>query len=169
MNRLQTFHEALIPMLVECVGARTYLELGTGSNETIARVRCEKRIGVDANWVQCPGVIQYTMHTDKFLHDHAAVYAPYDVVFLDASHDEDEVWSQIEKLWPLVSPDGLILIHDTNPETVEDTDPGLCGSAWRIVARLEGTYEAVTLPYHPGLTIIRKRIKSEPKGFKPSL
>ena len=158
MNRLQTFHEALIPMLVEAVGARTYLELGTGSNETIARVRCERRIGVDANWVQCPGVTQFCMTTDKFIAEHAATHAPYDFCFMDASHRAEQVQKDFEGIWPLISPEGMLLIHDVQPETIADTDPGFCGDAWKFAKELrELGYESLVLNYHPGILLVRKR------------
>lgn len=145
-------------MLAEAMGARSYLELGTGNNETIARVRCEKRYGVDLAWVQCPGVTQFTMPTEKFIAEHAAIHAPYDFVFIDAFHTYESVENDFKGIWPHVTDEGLVLLHDSNPETLADTDGGLCGSVFVLAKNLHDQgYESVTLPYHPGLTIIRKR------------
>ena len=61
-------------------------------------------------------------------------------------------------IMPHVSHEGLVCLHDTNPETVEDTQPGYCGDSWKFAKNLSVLgYEAVTLPYHPGLTIVRNR------------
>ncbi|MHC4094401.1 MAG: hypothetical protein ACYSVY_29715 [Planctomycetota bacterium] len=57
-----------------------------------------------------------------------------------------------------------MLLHDTNPATPYDTRPGLCGDAWLVAETLKHRgYEAVTLNYHPGLTIVRKREKWGPE------
>ena len=176
MKSNQTFHERLIPLLVEGVGAESYLEFGTHLNETIGKVRCERRYGVDKNPVEIIPSFGATarffkMTTKQFIENHAEQHAPFDFVFIDADHDAKAVEEDFMGIWPHVSPEGLVLLHDTNPETVSDTDPKLCGDAWKFskVLQTETDYfdnvefEAVTLPYHPGLTIIRKRISWGPK------
>ena len=52
---------------------------------------------------------------------------------------------------------GLYILHDTNPETEKDAKPGLCDNAWEAAFEISSVEEAVTLPYCPGLTIVRKR------------
>jgi hypothetical protein len=163
MRQNQTLHETLIPLLVEGIGATSYLELGTHLNETISRVRCERRYGVDLNAVECPGAHTFKMSTAEFISGVAPALAPFDVVFIDAEHSESAVKRDFDGIWPHVSKEGLILLHDTNPETVADTVPGLCGDAWRFACSNAG--EAVTLPYHPGLTIVRKRIWWGPRDL----
>jgi len=165
MKRLQTFHETLIPMLVSACGAQSYLELGTHQNETIGKVVCERRYGVDILTVPLQGVRMFKMTTAEFIKWHAAKYAPYDFVFIDADHSESAVRSDFFGIIDHVSPDGIVCLHDTNPETEADTDPGLCGDGWRFSHVLwNSEYEAVTLPYHPGLTIVRNRGKWGPHG-----
>jgi hypothetical protein len=53
----------------------------------------------------------------------------------------------------------LVCFHDSNPELESDTAPGFCGDSWKFAKELtrDKRYECVTLPYHPGLTIVRKR------------
>jgi len=164
MRRDQTFHELLIPLLVNVVGARSYLEFGTHLNETISRVQCEKRYGVDVKPAAYPGITMLAMTTAHFIRDYAQSLAPFDFVFLDADHSADAVRRDFEGIWPYVSMEGLILCHDTNPETEADTAPGLCGDAWLFAHSVRETVEAVTLPYHPGLTIIRKRLGWGPRS-----
>lgn len=156
MRRHQTFHETLIPLLIDGIGAKTYLELGVGGNATISRVNCT-RIGVDKNVRPLDGAAMYDMTTAEFIKKHAALLAPFDVVFIDADHSSKELIHDFEGIWRHVAPEGLVLLHDTNPDTESDTDPGLCGDAWIAAQAISATYEAVTLPFHPGLTIVRKR------------
>ena len=157
MKRYQTFHEVLIPLLVEGIGAESYLELGTHMNETIGKVRCQKRYGVDVMPVPCPGAQMYQMTTQEFIREHAPLLAPFDCVFVDACHSATAVMDDISGIWPYVAPEGLVLAHDVNPETVADTDPGFCGDAWRTARALLELHEGVVLPYHPGVLILRKR------------
>lgn len=164
MIRNQTFHERLIPMLVEGIGAQSYLEFGTYCYETIGRVKCAKRFAVDADPNRVPevgafpGVQHFAMTTERFIADFAMRCAPFDVVFIDADHDAEAVRRDFSGIWPYVSDDGLVLLHDTNPQEDADTAPEFCGDSWKFAQLLKlQNREAVTLPYHPGLTIIRKR------------
>lgn len=133
-------------------------ELGTFNNETIGKVRCDKRVGVDVNAVDCDGCIMLKMTSDEFFLENAAKLAPYDFVFIDADHELHAVRADFLGIMPFVSPDGLIVLHDTNPETIADTAPGLCADSWKFAYGLWlSGIEGVTLPVHPGITIVRKR------------
>jgi predicted O-methyltransferase YrrM len=156
--RNQTAHETLIPALVEAIGARNYLEFGTHLNQTISNVRCPLRYGVDRVTVPLYGAEMFNMSTEEFIANVAHLYAPYDFVFIDADHCLNSVRRDFFGIVDYVSAEGIICLHDTNPETVADTAPGFCGDSWRFAEILHNDgYEAVTLPYHPGLTIVRNR------------
>jgi len=158
MKHSQTLHEQLIPMLVSGIGAESYLEMGTHKNQTISKVNCEKRTGVDMNAVALNGAIMLNMTTEEFIKGHAAFNAPYDFVFIDADHDFDAIKNDFLGIWPHVSPEGLVLFHDSNPATTADTKHEACSDSWRFAQFLVWKgYECLTLPYHPGLTITRKR------------
>lgn len=172
MRRDQTFHERLIPLLVEGVGARSYLEFGSHDNETIGKVTCESRFAVDIKPnMTVEGVHYFPMSTQDFLArgpngscSIAESFGPFDFVFIDADHSAEAVAKDFSGIWPHVSDEGLVVAHDTNPETVADTDAGLCGDSWVFASLLAmKDHECVTLPYHPGLTIIRKRLRWGPK------
>lgn len=158
MKRNQTFHETLIPLLVDGFGSQTYLELGTHLNETIGRVTAPHRYGVDTKPIPCPGAQMFRMTTGEFIEKYAASYAPFDFVFIDADHCAKSVGEDFDGIWPYVSDEGLVCLHDTNPEREEDTQAGFCGDAWKWASEKSRTMEMVTLPYHPGLTIVRKRV-----------
>ncbi len=167
MKRNQAFHEQLIPLLVEGVGAESYLEFGTYINETIKNVKCPKRYGVDTKVASnnANNIWFFEMTTKMFIERHAAEHAPFDFVFIDSDHSAEAVEDDFNGIWPHVSDEGLVLLHDTNPESEADTVPTLCGDAWKFAFQqsYRPNFEAVTLPYHPGLTIIRKRISWGPK------
>lgn len=157
MKRHQAWHETFIPLLVEVCDARTYLELGSGMNETLSRVRCERRFGVDVKPYPLEDVTHFAMTTAEFIANCAREYAPYDIVFIDGDHAFESVSADFFGIWPYVSDEGLVLLHDTQPLTRDDTLPGASGTAWRAAQMVVGFFESVTLPYGPGLTIVRKR------------
>jgi len=164
LRRAEDLHQAFIPALVGSIGAESYLEFGTYLNDTIAAVQCARKFGVDIHAARCDGVMVFRMTTAQFIADHAATHAPYDLVFIDADHDKDAVAADFFGILPHVSHDGLILLHDTNPETLADTATGLCNNSWEFVKRLhDERFESVTLPFHPGLTIVRNRFLWGPK------
>ena len=168
MKRNQTFHEEFIPLLVNGIGAKCYLELGVYDFTTIHLVKARnpecRCIGVDMKRVCEPpvGVEFFEMTTEEFFSEDRGIRP--DVVFIDADHNAKAVKADYLRAYGIVEPDGLILLHDTSPATKADTDPGLCGDAWKVAWRLHGLVEAVTLPYHPGLTIVRKRVAWGPQG-----
>jgi hypothetical protein len=162
VKREQDAHERLIPLLVDIVGAHRYLEIGTHMNQTIGRVVCPVRIGVDPAAVETPGMIMFKMTSEEFLQEHAAKHAPYDVVFIDGDHSAAMVRADFIGLWPYVSADGMVILHDMQPEHESDAQPGFCGDSWKVGVHIVGGYEACTLNYHPGLMLVRKRSRWGP-------
>jgi predicted O-methyltransferase YrrM len=174
LKRNQTLHERLIPFLARELGVRRYLELGIHENETIKGVAWALPpdsvvVAVDRNAPasRVKGVAYRIMTTSAYLTGPVVEDAPFDLVFIDADHSAEAVMSDFSNVWPYVAPDGLVLLHDTNPETIADTVPGLCGVGWKAAHLLAPEYESLTLPYHPGLTLIRKRVRWGPLPALP--
>ena len=153
-------------MLVEGLGCESYLEFGTYVNETIGLVECPKRFGVDPRVVlgNVEDIHFFQMTTQEFIKGHAEDVGPFDFVFIDADHSAAAVREDFHGIWPHVSPEGIVCLHDTNPESKNDTKPGFCGDAWKFAQELTECkeFECLTLPYHPGLSLIRKRVSWGP-------
>ena len=163
MRRDQAFHERLIPLLVEGVGSQTYIEIGTDANQTIGKVVAPTRIGVDPNAVELPGCIMFKMTCAEFLLENAAKLAPFDFAFIDGDHSAPAVRADFIGLWPYIAPDGMVALHDMQPENESDAQPGYCGDAWKVGMSIVGGFEACTLNYHPGLLLVRKRSRWGPR------
>ncbi len=163
----QSAHETLIPLLCELIGAQTYLELGVHRGDCLLKV---------AKWV--PGITVVGVDKENliltlpsnvtFIHSDTLSYLKtlngpvFDVVFIDADHSADAVIQDVIHVLPHVNEHGLILLHDTFPVDITYTDPGYCGDSYKVPEQLTANcpdIEFVTLPYHPGLTVIRKRSK----------
>lgn len=157
-------HAEIIVNLVKWVGAERYLELGVDGGGTARRVCFEtkaKVFAVDKREVgKVPGVEYFIKTTKDFFAEDARDIAPFDFVFIDADHNRDAVKADFEMCFPLVSEHGLIAMHDTFPATPEDATPPWCGDAWVFAAELKSReIECLTLPFHPGLTIVRKSLQ----------
>lgn len=169
LNRIKdgSFHEWFIPDLVAGLGAESYLELGLYEGVTIKAVkesapdcRC---YGVDSKEVLIHGIIMFKMNTEEFWRSHAAAHGPFDITFIDADHSAEASWNDFRMALEYASPDGLVILHDTNPLLKSDTQPGYSGDCWKTAETIHMSgYEAVTLPYNPGLTIVRKRVQWGP-------
>lgn len=176
MKRNQQLHEWLIPALAMEMGARAYLELGSHQNETVSAMPDamgpEARIfAVDINEpnYRVNGVEYRIMNTADYLAEWASTDGPFDLVFIDADHSARAALTDFERVWPHVVPEGIVLLHDTNPETSADTAPGFCGDSWRVAKYLaDSGHECITLPYHPGLTLVRKRVSWGPVDQPPT-
>lgn len=165
MKELGAFHETLIPMLVDALDAKVYLEIGTGRNETISKIGCALKFGVDPNAIDCPGATMFRMTSKEWL-PQAGNWAPYDFVFIDADHSLESARADLLGIIPHVSNEGMIAVHDTNPKDKASTDPSLCGDSWKLAMELSSivNLESVTLNYHPGLTLVRKRLTWGPSA-----
>lgn len=85
-----------------------------------------------------------------------------DFVFIDADHSAVAVEADFNMIFPFVKNNGLILLHDSYPESELYTQKTYCGDGYKAIeklGRVNFEYEMVTIPIPPGLTICRKRLK----------
>lgn len=157
-----TFHEDFLAFMAAKLRVQSYLELGVGQNETLQKVRrvCNGRmvaVDIAAPMRRVPLVHYFIKPVEEFLKNDAEGYAPYDLVFIDADHRYESVKRDFNGVWPFVAEQGLVILHDVWPKDKASTDPGYCGDAWRFAVELQKKkYECVTIPYHPGIMIVRK-------------
>lgn len=158
------FHEWFIPTLAGRLKISSYLEIGLWHGDTIMgvkRARPHARcIGVDRVPLDLAayGITVFTMDSEKFWSGGFVDALCFDMVFIDADHSAGAVQKDFARAWEHTSREGLIILHDTNPATLKETDPGFSGDCWMVARDLHAKgFEGVTLPFSPGLTIIRKR------------
>lgn len=103
--------------------------------------------------------------TDDFAKELVAKKIQIDMLFIDADHKKQSVLDDFRNYFPLVKDDGIIFLHDGYPRDRSQTDDGYCSNCWEAIRDLgteTDTYEMMTIPLHPGLTICRKRTKQIP-------
>jgi predicted O-methyltransferase YrrM len=162
------WHRAFIEHLAFLMKPKIYVELGIRDCSVINRMipHAEKVIGVDIDIKAGEFLIKSSKaefvcsSTLDFAKQLQAEPINIDMLFIDADHACEAVLSDFWNLFPFVSPHGLILLHDTHPKDNEAMSPMFCNNAYEVINKIKlasEMLEYVTLPFHPGLTIIRKR------------
>ncbi len=162
------WHENFIVHLASILKPNIYVELGLYRCKLFNRIipYANNLIGVDI----APETKKYISHSPKvtFINDTTNNYASMlkkqpitiDLLFIDANHSKKSVLSDFSNFFPFVSDHGIIVLHDSFPIGPEETDPGYSGDGYKAIEQLAkktDTYEMMTIPVHPGLTLCRKR------------
>jgi predicted O-methyltransferase YrrM len=162
----QQGHENLIAELCKTMRVRDYLELGLFDGDTFYKVASAipqaKCIGVDVvdRGLARPENADIFIGTTDAYFDLLRSKFPkpqFDLIFIDADHAYESVVKDLRNSLEFLNPRGLVLLHDTHPVSEAYTAPGWCNDAYRIVddLRKNPLLESITLPYHPGLTLVR--------------
>jgi len=161
------WHVGFISELARTLRPEVYVELGIHTAELFNMVVpfADRAIAVDMD----PAAGRYVSNasnahffcgtTDSFLAETALSGLGIDMLFIDADHSRESVLRDFRGYFPHVRPQGLILLHDSDPDA-ELIDPDWCGDGYLAVEELSRdttSYEMVTIPLSPGLTICRKR------------
>ena len=84
-----------------------------------------------------------------------------DFIFVDGDHRSEAVMADVEISLELLSDAGLLVLHDTYPRDYSfiSEKNEWCGDSYKVPNLIENNYKEmrlVTLPIHPGLTIVQK-------------
>lgn len=141
-----------------------YLELGIYQGESLREManiipECH---GVDVNIPNnsLPSTIKfYHMPTDNFFVKNK-YHGYFDMIYIDANHNIEYVKRDLLNALKCLQPDGLILLDDTYPPNTTYFSPKFCEDAYLIMKFCRDTMsdkiEMLTMPFIPGLTMIRK-------------
>lgn len=162
---VETFdHVSLLTFFATWIKPRHYLELGVRGGASFIPVAklCEKATGVDVvapSYTLSPNMDIRVQTTDAFFAelDQATVF---DMVFIDADHSHEQSLADFINVKDRVMDDGFIFLHDTYPINSRMMSKGLCHDCYKtalfIKQNLCSQFEIVTLPFSPGLTVIKK-------------
>lgn len=162
------WHVDFIVHIARVLRPKLYVELGLYECELFNKVipYAGKLIGVDLKrecgeyMVDSKKVKFVNSTTDEFAKDLRKRPPKIDMLFIDANHSSESVLKDFNSYFPFVSEQGLILLHDGYPKNKKFTDQKLCGDAYKTIEKLSKetkSFEMVTVPVHPGVTICRKR------------
>ncbi len=167
-------HGDLIVAFAKMLKPKTYVELGVYKCEivnkmipwvqdTVYAVDIQKDAGLFMK--KSSKAHFYNGTTDNFAAELKRKNVTIDMIFIDADHRKESVLTDFKNYFPLVKEDGIIFLHDGYPKNREETGDGYCSNCWEAIQELSkhtDTYEMMTIPLHPGLTICRKRTKQVP-------
>jgi len=148
--------------LSKCGKLRTYLELGIAKGATFKKVAplSEVSIGVDTSEESCAIASLYGRSfegtTDKFFADRPFGDTRFDLIFIDACHQSDQVRKDLESSLGVLAKGGIVIMHDTHPHN--ESQLPHCQGAWEVVRDCKNEnrkIEICTLPIYSGITVIR--------------
>jgi len=133
----------LIQAIIDQIGAKSYLEIGTQYGYNFAKIKCDKKVGVD------PGDYDFeyvNLTSDDYFSECEDMF---DVIFIDGLHHADQVLKDFENALMHISPRGVIILHDCKPtnkamqEIPETHLPGWTGNVWRAYLNIR-RFKALT-------------------------
>jgi predicted O-methyltransferase YrrM len=162
----ETFdHISFLETFAKWIKPERYLELG------VRDMKCFRRISRYS--VECVGVdmqplsaklekkmIFFHGTTDDYFKSIENANIQFDLVFIDADHSFEQSLKDFMNVSKHVIEDGFIFMHDTYPYDSRMLSPDLCNDAFKtphyIKQHLFKEFEIITLPFNPGLSIIKK-------------
>lgn len=157
-------HMSLVEHLACWLKPECYLEIGILNGESLTRIQkhAKECYGVDVKLAHRNydnNVKLFEMTSDEFF----AKLNPtikFDMVFIDGDHSKDQVYKDFINSKDRVIEDGLVVLHDTVPMDDKMTAPWFCHDAWEAAKRIKqefiNEWEVLSLPFNPGITVMRK-------------
>jgi hypothetical protein len=154
-------HSDLITELVKQLDCSSYLELGVYDGVTLSKVKnyVDRLISVDIKDIRKEKIGEFYLDTtDNFFKN---FNDQVDFIFIDADHSFESVKRDFENSIKLLSPFGMIVLHDTDPITKEYLAPNYCNDSYKMDEWIRKNYhdlDIMTLPLtEAGLSLIKRK------------
>jgi len=110
----------IINHFITKLNLKSYLEIGVFDGECLQKINCEIKDGVDPGFENGRSVgVNYRMTSDEFFNSNQNKI--YDIIFIDGLHHSEQVDIDIENSIKQTSENGIIILHDCNPPTLNHT------------------------------------------------
>ncbi len=146
----------IIQTIIDYKKYKSFLEIGSFSNELFDKVKIDNKVGVDP---VSGGSVRMT--SDEFFEKNKEFF---DLVFIDGLHHYEQVKKDINNSLSFLKKDGVILLHDCLPSNVFDQAVPRCtykwnGDVWKAIveARCRLDIDTYTCYADYGIGIILKR------------
>ena len=138
MTRIEIVQRALA-----AGGGRRYLEIGVKDGACFHAIEAETKVAVDPRFAfRVPlrarvrsaagandGTLYFRTTSDAFFARHGARLAPFDVVFVDGLHTDEQAYRDVLGALAVLQPGGRVVVHDCNPQTAAAAAPSLAEAA----------------------------------------
>jgi len=165
------WHTEFLLNLVRLLRPNLYVEVGVYEAVTLNQVAryCNHAIGIDTNpesFTRIRGKnISGINGTSDELQNHKLIKDNnlIDIAFVDGNHDSNQVLRDFRNIRPFCANNSLIIFHDTYPKSPDFLDSRKCSDSYRVPElihqELASSWNYVTIPRHPGMTLFSQRNK----------
>ena len=171
----ETFdHISFLAMMAKWIKPESYLELGVRDLKCFKTISkyAGKSTGVDMQPVRLEldkNMFFFHGSTDQYFDSIRESNVQFDFIFIDADHSHEQSLKDFLNAGKHIVEDGFIFLHDTYPYDPVMLSADLCHDAYKtalyIKQNLVSDFEIVTLPFNPGLSIIKKMNRSKQLYF----
>jgi len=168
-------HIEFIKTLAMWLKPERYLEVGIYQNQCLNVVApfCKEVYAVDI-LLRNPNLHEnvkfFLKDSDTFFQELDKSIC-FDLVFIDGSHSHEQSLRDFLNVKDRVIEDGFILMHDSYPFDLGWTSIELCGEVFKTMEYIKKNFyrdfEILTLPIHPGLSLIKKMNHKKQLAYKP--
>jgi hypothetical protein len=110
----------IINHFITKLNLKTYLEIGVFDGECIQKINCPIKDWVDPCIEKGESIgVNYKMTSDDFFNSNRDKF--YDIIFIDGLHHSEQVDIDIENSLKQTNENGIVIIHDCNPPTLNHT------------------------------------------------
>jgi SAM-dependent methyltransferase len=165
------FRWDIINALLGTTAQKRFLEIGVQRGICGSKVRAKTKVGVDPNPIPPAGrhyTQLYRAPSDNFFVD-IAPDTRFDVVLVDGLHHADQVLRDVDNALRHLSDDGVIVLHDCNPQSEAaqrvPREVGVWnGDCWRamVALRQRPDLDCFTVDTDHGVGIVRRRPNPNP-------
>lgn len=134
----------LINTVIKHKNYKSYLELGVGEHLwTISQIRCNFITSVDIAKIN-DVFPSFVGTTDDFFKSNTKTF---DVIYIDADHEENAVLKDFNNSVKSLSEDGIILMHDIGPLSEESTSMYAHGTAYKAFIKIRNSNNYTAFSY----------------------
>ena len=139
MYTIRNWRGKFINNIINNLELEAYLELGISVGECWREIELENKVGID-NWVQIEDGRIISTTTDEYFNSLDGS-KKFDIVFIDADHEKNQVFKDFCNSYDNLSDNGIILLHDINPIDETNIVPERLGNAYEFWIDLVDKYE----------------------------
>ena len=157
-------HIEVIDNIAKWLKPERYLEIGVYQGLCLDRIQehAKECYAVDVNFMRKNfknNVFCFETTSDNFF-NMITKDLKFDMVFIDGDHNKDQVYKDFINVKDRVIDDGFVFLHDSYPINEHMLHPSLCENSWEAVRDIKSQFytewEILTLPFNPGLTMMKK-------------
>ncbi len=173
-----TARASLMNSIIEFFNYKSYLEIGLRDGSTFDKINCQTKESIDPA-ITNGHIPTYQLASDKFFERETEQFPKYEMIFIDGDHKHAQVIKDLQNSLSIISDNGCIIMHDTNPPNERFTHPDRCDTAYMAlidaIFAVDGI-EIYTIPMESdeanGITVIFKgkkniKLKGKPEDYYP--